>query len=327
VTGVRKNFALLLVLMALGATASTATTAEPKKVARVGLLWLDSGHRSRIEEFRKGLRDLGYVEGSNIILEYRDAGGKNDRLPDLAAELVRLKVDVILSDGGAAIEALKNTTSKIPIIMPVMSDPVAGRFVANPVHPEGNITGFTNFAPELSGKRLDLLKETVPSITRVAVLWSSSPVQEPAMKELEVSARSLKILLQPISARLPKDLDAALEATAKARPNALVTLPNPWVLDRRTRIVEFTVRNRLPTMFGAREFAEAGGLMAYGPDFLYNFRRAATYVDKILKGTKVQDLPVENPMKFELIINLKTAKAIGVNIPPRVLMWADKVIK
>ncbi|OGP98603.1 MAG: hypothetical protein A2W10_12105 [Deltaproteobacteria bacterium RBG_16_55_12] len=239
-TGVRKNFALLLVLMALGATASTATTAEPKKVARVGLLWLDSGHRSRIEEFRKGLRDLGYVEGSNIILEYRDAGGKNDRLPDLAAELVRLKVDVILSDGGAAIEALKNTTSKIPIIMPVMSDPVAGRFVANPVHPEGNITGFTNFAPELSGKRLDLLKETVPSITRVAVLWSSSPVQEPAMKELEVSARSLKVQLQPISTqRGSKDLDTALEAVAEARPHALVTLPDPMFLGQRTRIVEY----------------------------------------------------------------------------------------
>ena len=325
--GIRKKFALLAILVALGADAPAARTAEPGKVPRVGLFWFDPVPQSRIDEFRRALRDLGYVEGKNIVLQYRDVGGRRERLPDLAAELVGLNVDVIVSYGGAVIRALKNTATKIPIIMPIMSDPIAGGFVANPVRPEGNITGLTNFAPELSGKRLELLKEIVPTVTRVAVLWSSAPAQEPAVKELEVSARSLKVQLEPVSLRVVRDLDTALKTAAKTRPHALLTLPNPWLLARRRRVVEFAVRNRLPTMFDTREYAEAGGLMAYGPDFSYNFRRAATYVDKILKGTKVQDLPVENPMKFELIINLKTATAIGVNIPPRVLMWADKVIK
>ena len=327
-TGVKKTSALLAIVVALGANASIANTAEPGKLPRVGLFWLDSRNQPRIDEFRRALRDLGYVEGSNIVLEYRDAGGKHEKLPSLAAELVRLRVDVILSDGGAVIRALQDATKTTPIIMPVMSDPIAGGFVAKPVRPEGNITGLTNFAPELSGKRLELLKETVPRVTRVAILWSSAPVQEAAMKTLETAARSLKVELQSASTqRGSKDLDTVLEAVIKGRSHALLTLPDPRLGNERERIVRFALKNRLPTIFATRGFAEAGGLMSYGPDFSYNFRRAATYVDKILKGTKVQDLPVENPMKFELIINLKTATAIGVNIPPKVLMWADKVIK
>ncbi|MBI2360205.1 MAG: ABC transporter substrate-binding protein [Deltaproteobacteria bacterium] len=323
----RNILGLLTVQLALVMTVSTAGSQQAKKIPRVGLLWLEPVPRSGVEEFRKGLHDLGYVEGSNVILEHREAGGRPGRLPDLAAELVRLRVDVIVSYGGAPIGVLKNTTKTIPIVMPIMSDPIAGGFVANPLRPEGNITGITNFAPELSGKRLELLKEAIPTTTRVAVLWSSVPALEPAMKELEVSARFLKVRLEPVSLRLLRDLDAALEAAAKSRPHALLTLPNPWVLARRRRIVEFVARNRLPTMFDAREYVETGGLMAYGPDIAYNFRRAATYVHKILNGTKPQDLPVENPMRFQFVINLKTAKKMALAIPPEVLMRADNVIQ
>ncbi|MBI2871365.1 MAG: ABC transporter substrate-binding protein [Candidatus Omnitrophica bacterium] len=316
-----------MIVVVLGANAPVVNAAQSKKVPRVALFWFEPVPQSRIDEFRRALRDLGYIEARNIVLEHREAGGKRERLPELAAELVGLKPDIIVASSGVVIEALRNTATKIPIVMPTISDPTGGGFVANPMRPEGNITGLTNFAPELSGKRLELLKEAVPTITRVAVLWRSSPVQESGMKELEFSARSLKVRLQPVSARGPKGLDEAFQTVAKARPHALLTLPDPLFLGQRTRIAEFALRSRLPTMAGARELAEAGGLMAYGPDFSYNFRRAAVYVDKILKGAKPQDLPVENPMKFELIINLKTAKEIGVNVPPRVLMWADKVIK
>lgn len=325
--GARRVLAVVLVLVVLLTIPAMGNCQKGAKIPRIGLLSGESWQSFRIDEFLKALRDLGYVEGRNIVLEYREAGGKRERLPDLAAELVQLSVDVIVADSGPATEALKNTTTKIPIIMPFMSDPVAGGLVGNPVHPEGNITGLTNFAPELTGKRLELLKETVPTVTRVAVLWRSAPQQESAMKTLEISARSLKVHLQPISAGGPKGLERAFEAAAKAHSHALLTLPDPRFLDQRTRIVRFALKNRLPTMFPSRAFAEAGGLMAYAPDFSYNFRRAAVYVDKILKGAKPQDLPIENPMKFELVINLKTAKALGLKIPPEVLMRANEVIR
>lgn len=323
----RTAVAFLLIGAFLLAYATAAVAQRPNKVPRIGLLWVDSKDSSRLHEFYKGLRDLGYVQGQNIIIEYRDAGGKADRLPELAAELIRLKVDVIVSDGGPAIEALRNSTRTIPIVMPAVTGPIGRGFVASLERPGGNVTGLTNLGAELSGKRLELLKEAVPRITSIAVFWNEGGGQQESARKLEEAARALEVEATLISARGPNGLERAFDTAIRTHANALMTVPHPRLRDERTRIAEFAVKNRLPAIFPARYYAEAGGLMAYGPDFSYTFRRAAVYVDKILKGTKVQDLPVENPMKFELIINLKTAKAIGVNIPPRVLMWADKVIK
>lgn len=323
----RKVLAAVLVPVLLLSVTAMGNAQKGTKIPRIGILWLSPENAPRLDEFRKGLRDLGYVEGKNILIEYRKAGWQADQLPELAAELVRLKPDVIVAEGREVIEALRSRTKTIPIVMPVMTDPVRSGFVASLDRPEGNITGLTNLSPELSGKRLELLKETVPTVTRVAVLWRSVPGQESAMKELEIVARSFKVQLQPVSARGPKGLEMAFEAVAKHRSDGLIPLPDPRFLGQRTRIVEFALRNRLPTIFGAKELAEAGGLMAYGPDFSYNFRRAAVYVDKILKGAKPQDLPIENPMKFEFVINLKAARQMGLSIPPEILMRADKVIQ
>ncbi|MBI2088263.1 MAG: ABC transporter substrate-binding protein [Deltaproteobacteria bacterium] len=319
--------ALSLTLLGLVLVAARLEAGKQVKIPRVGLLWLDSTASSRIAEFRKALRNLGYLEGHNMVLEFRNAEGKRERLPELAAELLRLKVDVIVSDGADVIELLRKLTRTIPIVMPVMGDPIARGIVANPSRPEANITGLTNFAIELSGKRLDLLREAVPGVKRVAVLSNLSPAQEAEIKELEVSARSLGIDLTPVSAQGPHGLKRAFEVVKQSQADALMILPDTGFLGRRVPIVEFGINRRLPAIFPAREFAEAGGLMSYGPDILYNFYRAATYVDKILKGAKPQDLPVENPMKFEFIINLKTARKMGLTIPAEVLMRADEVIR
>jgi ABC-type uncharacterized transport system substrate-binding protein len=325
----RKVLRLALCAM-LFALCSTVEAQQTVRLPTIG--WLD--HSSPNPEvlrlvglFRKGLRDVGYIEGKNIAIEYRYAEGKTERLSELATELVRLKVDCIITAGGQPTEAAQRATKTIPIVMAVSGDPVASGFVASLARPGGNITGLTIISPELSGKRLELLKEVVPGLSRVSVLRAPK-AHGPAWREVESAARTLGLKLQPLDAESPDDLIRAFEAAKKARVEALLTLPHAlFNRDYRTMIVELAAKNRLPAMYGGTEFPEVGGLMGYGPDVSHNFRRAATYVDKILKGTKPADLPVEQPKKFEFIINLKAAKQIGLTIPPNVLARADKVIK
>lgn len=321
------TFVLGAVLIALSVPAGAQ---QPKKVARIGWLEISSPNPDAlrlIELFREGTRDLGWVEGQNVAFEYRYADGKAERLPDLAAEFVRLKVDIIVTHSGASIRAAKESTRTIPIVMVVSGDPVRDGTVASLARPGGNITGLTILSPELSGKRLELLKEVVPGLSRVGVL-KDPKAHVSAWKEVETAARPLQLKLQPLDWRGPEDLARLFEAAKKDRAQALLTLPHPlFNRDYRTLIVELVAKNRLPAIYGGTEFSEVGGLMGYGPDISDNFRRAATFVDKILKGTKPADLPVEQPTKFELIINLKTAKQIGLTVPPNVLARADKVIK
>ena len=323
------GFALCALLLAL---AFPAHAQQPKKAARIGILRSDSPSPNAPVEtlvaFRGGLRELGYVEGQNIFLEYRWAEGRYERLPDLAAELVRLKVDVISTTATPATNAAKQATKTIPIVFVNVSDPVASGLVASLARPGGNITGLTNISSDLSGKQLELLKESVPGATRVAVLWNpANPAAALQLKETEAAARSLKVQLQLQEVRDPKDLDTAFSAMTRGRPNALFVLADPMLSTYRSRIADLAVRGRLPTIYWLRSFTDAGGLMSYGPSNADLNRRAATYVDKILKGTKPADLPVEQPTKFEFVINLKTAKQIGLTIPPNVLARADRVIK
>jgi putative ABC transport system substrate-binding protein len=303
---------------------------QAKSVARIGYLSVlsPSTDSTRIEAFRQGLRELGYVEAQNIAIESRYADGKLDRLPDLARELVRLKVDVVIVGGSTATKAAKNVTKLIPIVMAHGSDPVELGFVASLARPGGNITGLTHLAPELGGKRLELLKDIVAQLSRVAVLTDpGTQGHGPQIKELEVAARALGLQLRPAEVRGSKELESAFSAMITGRAEALIGLQQPTLDSLRARIVELTDKNRLPAMYPNSEYVEVGGLMSYAADIVAMFRRAATYVDKILKGTKPADLPVEQPTKFELIINLKTAKQIGLTIPPNVLARADKVIK
>jgi putative tryptophan/tyrosine transport system substrate-binding protein len=298
------------------------------KIFRIGYLSQRSGNETRDEAFRQGLRELGYVEGKNIIIELRGADGKLDRLPALASELVRLKVDIIVATSGAVTSAAKQATSAIPIVMTNDADPVANRFVASLSHPGGNITGLSNLAPELYGKRLELVKETLPKISRVGLLWNPSfPWQHWALKETQASARTLGLQIQSLEARSADDLDGIFETAIRDRIGALSVGQVPPMTTNRKRIVELAAKRRLPGIYADREWPEGGGLISYGPNITELHRRAATYVDKILKGTKPADLPVEQPMKFEFVINLKTAKQIGVTIPQSVLFRADKVIK
>jgi putative ABC transport system substrate-binding protein len=309
----------------------TAEAQQPAQVPRIGFLAAGSlsSDAAWIEAFRQGLRELGYVEGRSIVIEYRYGEGKTDRSPDLATELAQLKVDVIVVGGATPTRAAKNATKLIPIVMANVTDPVALGLVASLARPGGNITGLTNLAPELSGKRLELLKEIVPQLARVAVLGDpSSPSYAPGWRETDIAARSLGVQVQPLEVRAPNpDFAGAISAITRHRADALLTLSQPLIRVYRGQIVDFTAKRRMPAMFHTREFAEAGGLMSYAPDVPAMYRRAATYVDKILKGAKPADLPVEQPTKFELVINLKTAKQIGLTIPPNVLARADKVIK
>jgi putative ABC transport system substrate-binding protein len=279
--------------------------------------------------FLEGLRDLGYVDRNNIVIEYRSAEGKLERLPKLAADLVNLKVDVVVTRGTPAASAAKQATQTIPIVMAISGgDLVKLGLVTSLSRPGGNVTGVTLQAPELSGKRLELLKEAAPKTTSVAVIWNASNRSNAGfLRETEDAARLLSLQLRSIEVRSPVDLDTAFKAVARNRPDALITLADGMLFGNRMRIIEFTVKSKVPAMFPDRGFAEAGGLMVYGPDHAWNFRRAAWYVDRILKGAKPADLPVEQPMKFELVINLKTAKQIGLTIPPNVLARADKVIR
>jgi putative ABC transport system substrate-binding protein len=320
--------ALSTILLALGLPAQAQ---QAKKIAKIGYLVPSTPAAALhlVEEFRQGLRELGYVEGKTFVLELRYGEGRFERLPELARELVGLKVDVIVARTDPAIAAVKRETQTIPIVMGTSTDPVGTGFVASLARPGGNVTGLSSISPELSGKRLELLREVIPGLSRVAFLWN--PDVRGAMfdyKATEGAARSLRLQLQSVEVLRAEDLDRAFSAVTKERAQALI-LPagNPVGFANRGQIASFAQRNRLPSMYANSEFVDAGGLMSYGPNLADNFRRAATYVDKILKGTKPADLPVEQPTKFELVINLKTAKQIGVTIPPNLLARADKVIK
>ena len=299
---------------------------QPKKVPRIG--WLTLGYPARSEAFRQGLRELGYVEGKNIAIELRSAERELDRLPSLAAELVGLKVDLIVALEPPAVRAAMDATKTIPIVIRAGDDPVEAGFVASLARPGGNVTGLTSISGELYGKRLGLLKETVRGLSRVAVLWN--PGFQYSMQnfgEIKVEAKELGIQLVSSEARRMEEFDSAFRAALMGRAQALITLRNPLIVNQRQRIAELAAKNRLPAIYDDREFVELGGLMSYGTNLADLYWRAATYVDKILKGRKPADLPVERPMKFELFINLKTAKQIGLTIQPEVLFRADKVIQ
>ena len=322
----KKILRLVLVAFVL-AFVHLADAQQAKKVPRIGVLSPGfPGPSPLLDAFRQGLRELGYVEGQNIAIEYRFAEAKPEPLHDLAAELVRLKVDVILTINTPASHAAKNATKTIPIVFTYVADPAG--LVASLARPGGNVTGLTTIATDLSGKRLEMLKETVPKTRRVAVLLNpANPIPMLIFKETDVAARALGLQLQSLEVRGADELPNAFEVATKKRAGALLVIEDLVLSSHRTRIVDLAVKSRLPTASQYREFAEAGGLLSYGANLPDSFRRAAYYVDKILKGTKPADLPVEQPTKFELVINLKTAKQIGLTIPPNVLARADKVIK
>ena len=317
--------------------APLAVGAQPAgKVPRIGILALFRPEHPQARElsdaFRQGLRELGYVEGQNIIIEYRSAQGRLERLPDLFAELVSLNVELILSLGGTpAARAAKQANITIPIVAPGMADPVSDGLIASLAHPGGNVTGSTFLGPGLVPKRVELLKEAFPGISRVAALWHPGAYSERTMrdmlKETELAAQTLRVQLQLLEARGPNDFDRAFSAMIREHAGALIVLPSVMFYEEHKRIVDLATKNRLPAVFAFREAVAAGGLMAYGANLPDLFRRAATQVDKILKGTKPADLPVEQPTKVELVINLKTAKALGVTIPPSLLQRADQVIE
>jgi putative tryptophan/tyrosine transport system substrate-binding protein len=305
-----------------------AQVQQPKKVARIGYIIGSSPNGVTTEAFRQGLRELGYVEGQNIVIEYRYAEGKSGRLPDLAAELVRLNVEVIVAAGGSpAIQAARNATRTIPIVMTGLIDPVAWGFIASLDRPGGNITGLSHGGYELIGKRLELLKETVPRASRVAVFWNRPLAADLISKEMQAASHALGLQIQSLEVRGPNDLEGAFRAAVKGRAGGLTVGSGPVFGSNRNRILDFAATKRLPGVYPWREYVEDGGLMSYAPNLPDAYRRAATYVDKILKGGKPADLPVEQPTKFEFIINLKAAKQIGLTIPPNVLARADKVIK
>jgi putative ABC transport system substrate-binding protein len=315
--------------LAMLALPFAAHAQQPGKVPRIGYLSASSpsSQQTRFEAFRQGLRELGYVEGKNIVIELRFADGKFDRLPALVAELVRLKTDIIVSAGPAATRAAKDATTTIPIVMGFGNDPVGSGVVASLSRPEGNITGLSTLAPELSGKQLELLKEIVPKLSRVAVLGNSTePGNAQALREIELAAGALKLQIQYLEIQDPKDFEIAFREASKKRAGAVLLL-SMAVSANRKQIADLAAKSRLPTVYWISEFVEAGGLMYYGPSFTDLFRRAATYVDKLLKGAKPADLPIEQPTKFEFIVNLKAAKQIGLTIPPNVLARADTVIR
>ena len=309
---------------------AVAQAQQPTKIPRIGFLSATSlsTMSARIEALRQGLRELGYVEGKNIVIEWRSAEGKADLLPALAAELVRLKVDVIVTGGPPATRAAKEATITIPIVMEQDSDPVGLGYVASLARPGGNITGLSTLASEISGKRLELLKEIIPKLSRVAVLGTSTrPGNAQSLREVELAAGAFKVQVQYLDVLDVKDIETAFRAGTKGHAEAILVLQSPGLFSQRTQVADLAVKNRLPAIYPQTEYTEAGGLMYYGANTPDLFRRAAVYVDKILKGAKPADLPVEQPTKFEFVINLKAAKQIGLTIPPNVLARADRVIK
>jgi putative ABC transport system substrate-binding protein len=312
------------------ALCSSAWPQQPKKIPRIAFFSAGSvsSQSSRLEVFKEGLRDLGYAEGKEIVIEQRYAEGKLDRVSALAAELASLNLDVIVTGGPAATRSAKAATATVPIVMGFDYDPVGSGVVSSLARPGGNVTGLSSLAPEISGKQLELLREVLPRLSRVAVLGNST---EPGIgqlrKEAELVAGAFKVQLQYLDVLAPKDIATAFQAAIKGRAEALLALSSFIIISQRAQIAEFAIKNRLPAIYPWPEFADDGGLMSYGASSNDLFRRAATYVDKILKGANPADLPVEQPKKFELVINLKTANQIGLTIPPNVLARADKIIK
>jgi putative ABC transport system substrate-binding protein len=314
-----------------GAAASWPLAARAQQDGKrytVGRFSASSAINPLVEEVTDSLRELGWVEGKNIVIERRYAENHLERLPELAADLVRLKVDVIVADGTLAPLAAKRTTSTIPIVMTSAGDPLGSGLVASLARPGGNVTGMSLMVPDLGAKRLELLKEVLPRLTHVAVLWNvANPYSGNVFKETQVAGQTLGIEVQSLEVRGPDDFDGAFEAARRERPDALVTVEDPLNFDHRKLIADFTAGRRLPSLHGAKEFAAAGGLISYGTNLADVFRRAASYVDKILRGAKPADLPVQQPTRFDLVINLKAAKALGLEIPPTLLARADEVIE
>ena len=324
----KRALARLIITLTLGLVLvpDLAPAQAGAKTPRLGLLAIASAPHAGFEAFRQGLRDLGYVEGRSIALESRSAEGQAERLPALAAELVRLQVDILLADGGAAARAAQHATETIPIVF-TAPDPVGQRLVAGLAQPGGNLTGVSFQDPELIGKRLELLKAAVPSVTRIAYLWTAIPPSASYLREAERAARALGMQLHPVEVQAPYRFDHAFATIAAAHAEALITQPSAQFFTRRAQIVDLAAQTRLPAIFPEREFGEAGGLLAYGNNVPAVFYRAATYVDKILKGAQPADLPVEQAMQFELVINLKAAKALGLTIPPTLLFQATEVMQ
>jgi len=325
-----KTISFLALGALLFALCVPASAQQTKKIPTIGFLFSNSFSTipSRVNAFRQGLRDLGYVEGKNIVIEYRYADEKLDRLPELMSGLVRLKVEVVVTGGGTATGVAKKASSTIPVVMAADNDPIGSGFVVGLARPGGNITGLCTLSPELSGKRVEVLKEVVPKLTRLAVFGTSTnPGNAQGVKETELAAGALGVKLRYFEVQDAKDIEPSFRAASKAGDEAVLILSSAVFTSHRKEFVELSAKRRLPVMYTSGEYVEAGGLMYYGASFNDLFYRAATYVDKILKGTKPAALPVEQPTKFEFIVNLKTAKEIGLTIPPTVLAQADKVVK
>jgi putative ABC transport system substrate-binding protein len=323
----RRRF--LLTSLAGAVAAPLAVDAQqPGRGYRIGYIAISAPDASpSFAAFQQGLRELGWLEGRNVVIEYRYSAGRSERLPPLAAELVRLKVDVIVANAALATLAAKQATATIPIVGVALSDPVGQGLATSLVRPGGNVTGLASLFPELAAKRLELLKETLPRVSRVAVLWNAAnPGNVRQIEQVRLVAQALGLKLQSIQVRGPDDFQGAFTAMTRTRPEALVTLADPLTFTYRAEIVDFAAKSRLPAIHPFRESVEAGGLMAYGVDLPDMFRRAATYVDKILRGAKPADLPIEQPTKFDFVINLKAAQALGLTIPPSLLARADQVI-
>ena len=326
----RKLVGIFAIVVAFATSVPVAQAEQPAKVPRIA--YLTAAHLTaipeRIEALRQGLRELGYIEGKTILIEWRSSEERADRIPALAAELVRLKVDVIVTGAGRPTRAVKEATRTIPIVMAQDNDPVGNGFVASLARPGGNITGLTTLHPEVSGKRLEILREVVPNMSRAALLGTStSPGYVQVRTDIELAAKALLVKLETLDVLDSKDIEIAFRAASKGRADALLTLPSGVLFSYRSKIIALAAKNRPPAIYHDSQYVEDGGLMNYSESFTDLHRRAATYVDKILKGAKAADLPVEQPTKFELVINLKTAKQIGLTIPPNVLARADRVIR
>jgi len=325
----KSKFRFWLLATVLLITAPTAEAQQPARNSRIGILATSSASfiSARIEAFRQRLYELGYVEGKNIFIEYRYAEGKPGRLPNLAAELVRLKVDVMVTVGGSSVIAAKKASSTIPIVFTGSGDPVASGFVSSLARPGGNITGLSTMASDLNSKRLELLKEAFPKVAQVALLWEGFARGNQTLTETEAAAKALGVKLLSLKAQSLDDFHSAFARAKRDGAQALIAGAGPLVNRQQRQVLDFAAKNQLPAMYPTSEFVEAGGLMSYAPNFADLWRRAADFVDKILKGTKPADIPVEQPMKFEFLVNLKTAKQIGLTIPQKALERADKVIK
>ena len=330
---VRRSFAFAIVALVaclgLFGIPSAPNAQQPASPRHIGVLLVGRSPESKdAQEFRRALVDAGYVEGRDVVIEWRSAMGDYARVPPLVADLIQRKVDVIVVDGTLATQALKRATSTIPIVMALVADPVGSGLVANLAHPGENVTGVSHMSAELTAKRLELLKQAVPRTVRVAVLWNpAQPTHRKAVQDLEAAAPSLSIELNFVSARTPEEIGPAFSAVSRAHAQALYVLESALAYSHRTTLLKLASKGRLPVIYGERHFADAGALMSYGPSYEDLFRRSAGYVDKILKGARPGDLPIEQPAKFELVVNLKTARALGITIPDSILLRADEVIR